>query len=211
MADKPETGPNSSSTSAGYWKDENTYVGYYQCIPGSKDYPCPEASPGWKKISEKDVGVGTFGGCPYCEMTEIYWERINIAPGTPPVVAPISYSYEIIMKDGSIGIEGNPGVAGNYGNKIAVTRDPLTGLLIRVDQAGNAIPPVGCTEGTTRTVTCPNNGKLITQICTGNAWVTVKADETKCLSDGGISLSNTNTIIAILIIVIVIFYLIERK
>lgn len=207
--------PNFGGTSSSHWENENTYVGYYACIPDSR-YPCPQESqfPGWKKISEKGVGVGGYGGCANCAMTEIYWGRINIASGTPPVIAPISYSYEIIMKDGTIGIEGNPGVAGNYGNKIEVRRDPLTGLLVRADQTGNSAPPPvvsGCTEGTTRTVICPNNGKLITQNCIAGTWITIKADEKKCLSDGGIGLSNTNTIIAILIIVIVIFYLMTRK
>ena len=203
--------PNFGGTSSSHWENENTYVGYYECE--SPRYPCPQESqfPGWKKISEQYVGVGNYGGCPNCAMTRIYWGRINIPPGTPPVVGPISYSYEIIMKDGTIGIEGNPGVSGNYGNKIAVRKDPLTGIFVRADQTGNSAPPqvvTGCTEGTTRTVICPNNGKLITQTCTGKAWVTVKADETKCLSDGGIGLSNT---IIILIIVILIFYMITRK
>lgn len=47
----------------------------------------------------------------------------------------VSYGFLVRMKDGTIGIAGNPGVSGNYieGGRIAVERDPTTGLLVRAD------------------------------------------------------------------------------
>lgn len=106
------TNPDFGGTGSSYWKDENTYVGYYTCIPNSR-YPCPQESefPGWKKISEKGVGTGTYGGCPGCAMTEIVWGRINIAPGTP-VPAPakktvkLSYSVGSLRSSGGWSIDG---------------------------------------------------------------------------------------------------------
>jgi hypothetical protein len=35
--------PVFGGTSSSYWKDENTYVGYYECISNSR-YPCPQES-----------------------------------------------------------------------------------------------------------------------------------------------------------------------
>jgi hypothetical protein len=237
------TNPVFGGTSSSYWKDENTYVGYYECISNSR-YPCPQESqfPGWKKISEKGVS-GSYGQCPTCAVTEIIWGRIDIAPGTPipaPVKKIVKFSSSTYTKNGDQNyrfgwtIDGvykeygtttvdniNKNYSGSvdkylYENGIQYGSFSATDTIYGVNGSlynpitSPVVPPVvtGCTEGTTRTAICPKNGKLITQNCIGNAWITIKADETKCSSGGGIGLSNT---IIILIIVILIFYMITRR
>src|SRR5574337_1153429 len=49
-------------TSSSFWKDKDTYVGYYQCADPS--FPCPTelSAPGWKIISKKIMpGLGGYG------------------------------------------------------------------------------------------------------------------------------------------------------
>jgi hypothetical protein len=227
-----------------YWKDENTYVGYYACIPNSR-FPCPQESqfPGWKKISEKGVN-GSYGQCSTCAVTEIIWGRIDIAPGTPTPTSPkktvkLSYSIGSLNSSGGWSIDNAPysqygtidqayaektyggtseialrnwlvttGITYGYFSINDTIYDKNGNLVTEIPPAPTSPPVVTtCVEGTTRTVICPNNGKLITQKCTGNAWITIKADETKCLSDNEFS----KNLIATLIIVIIIFYLITRK
>ena len=69
------------------------------------------------------------------------------------------------------------------------------------------LPPVPiCTEGATRQVKCPTSGKMVTQQCTGNKWVTIKdgCDEvTTQIKD------YTNYIIAV--IIIILFIILSRR
>jgi len=51
--------------------------------------------------------------------------------------------------------------------------------MLRTDICGQGALPA-CVEGTTRTVKCPTSGLMITQKCTGNAWVTIPEDKLKC-------------------------------
>ncbi len=146
---EPPTTPPAASpptgTSSSFWKDKDTYVGYYQCADPA--FKCPDESqaPGWKKISQKVMsGLGGYGGCGNCIMTEIIWQRIATSPP----------------------------------------------------------PASGCTEGTTRTVKCPKNGKYVTQKCVGGSWVTMPGEESKCSSD-----DTARAIIAAVILVIIILFL----
>jgi len=64
------------------------------------------------------------------------------------------------------------------------------------------IPP--CVEGTTRLVTCPQNGRLVTQDCVNGLWISRPAEVIACMDD------KDNTIL-IIIGAVLILYLIWRK
>ena len=76
----------------------------------------------------------------------------------------------------------------------------------RIDINITEISP--CTEGAFRQVKCPTTGLMINQKCTGNAWVTIKEDESKC--SGAIKTDYTKYIITIVIIVILYFSFMKK-
>ena len=65
-----------------------------------------------------------------------------------------------------------------------------------------------CTEGATRQVKCPTSGKMVTQRCTGNTWLTIKEDVSKC--SGAIKTDYTKYIIIAVIIVILYFSFMKK-
>lgn len=62
-----------TGTSGSYWRDVNTYIGYYEAFN-----PDHLSADGWTISSWRLMaGLGVYGGCPNCRMIEVIWIRMT--------------------------------------------------------------------------------------------------------------------------------------